>query len=247
MLERASCHFRRRAPLLHEWASQFRYRHTRPRALAETAEDVLLRQFVDFQIPGRYVDVGAAHPVVGSVTFAAYRAGWSGVAADPGPGLERLWAKFRPRDHFHPHAVGAEAAEVTFHEFDNPLLSTATEDVAAAHVSTGRRATQRIVEQVTLRELLPAQIEPSDNFFLSIDIEGGEAAALGAVDFNRQRPRVILAESWELPWRESALSSLLRRSDYQLVCYSGLTAFWVPAEAEIRGRRGLLAQHQAEA
>ena len=50
---------------------------------AQNFEDVLLHRVFGGQETGFYVDVGAYHPVDGSVTKAFYDLGWSGINLEP--------------------------------------------------------------------------------------------------------------------------------------------------------------------
>ena len=65
---------------------------------AQNREDVVLSRALTRVAPGRYVEIGADDPVRGSVTYAFYERGWSGivVGADPAA-VEKLRVE-RPRD-----------------------------------------------------------------------------------------------------------------------------------------------------
>ena len=57
---------------------------------AQNREDVVLARLIDRVPHGRFVDVGAGHPIIENVTYALYLAGWRGVNIElpwlePGP------------------------------------------------------------------------------------------------------------------------------------------------------------------
>jgi hypothetical protein len=64
---------------------------------AQNFEDVLLNRVFGAKPFGFYVDVGAYHPVDGSVTKTFYERGWSGINVEPGEIFDALAAS-RPRD-----------------------------------------------------------------------------------------------------------------------------------------------------
>ena len=82
---------------------------------AQNFEDVLLHRVFGGQDTGFYVDAGAYHPVVGSVTKAFYDRGWSGINVEPGSVFAEL-AAGRPRDVNLQMAVGDRAGEAVFIE-----------------------------------------------------------------------------------------------------------------------------------
>src|SRR3954471_8628243 len=81
---------------------------------AQNGEDVVLwRLFGAFARPGFYVDVGAAHPVLHSVTKWFSLHGWRGVNVEPVPRLLEQLVADRPHDVNLGVACGAEAGVTT--------------------------------------------------------------------------------------------------------------------------------------
>src|SRR5271165_5311265 len=74
---------------------------------AQNFEDVTLwRAFKDIGV-GRYVDVGAFHPEIDSVTKWFYDQGWSGINMEPVPEMFAVIEAARPRDINIRAAAGA--------------------------------------------------------------------------------------------------------------------------------------------
>ena len=100
------------------------------------------------------------------------------------------------------------------------------------------------VKTISLKNLLPEKLSPDEPYLVSIDVEGAELTVLKTINFNQQRPRVILIESWSLPWekKNKAISYLENHASYQLFAYTGLTAVMVPSEImkRVRGLRAKL-------
>jgi FkbM family methyltransferase len=65
---------------------------------AQNHEDVLLRRAFSDQDAGFYLDIGAAHPAIDSVTKHFYDRGWSGVNIEPLTNYYEQLTAERPRD-----------------------------------------------------------------------------------------------------------------------------------------------------
>ncbi len=65
---------------------------------AQNREDIIIDAFFKGKSSGFYVDVGANHPVVDSVTKLFYQKGWNGINIEPNPRMASLLIADRPRD-----------------------------------------------------------------------------------------------------------------------------------------------------
>jgi len=196
---------------------------------SETGEDVVLKQYVD-ESPGRYVDIGAHHPIIGNNTFNLYIRGWSGVAVEPQTLYNLLWRTFRSRDILNNSPISS-SKRVNFHYFTNSLLNTTNSKVANVHETERKLLRTESVNAITLESIMPAQLHPLENFVLSLDIEGSELDALTTLNWQTQKPRVILVECWEKPWlKGNKLNSFLSKKQYKLQAYTGLTSVFVAKE-----------------
>ena len=63
---------------------------------AQNFEDVMLWRALKHVQNGFYIDVGAQHPVIDSVSKAFYECGWRGIHIEPVPGYAELLRKDRP-------------------------------------------------------------------------------------------------------------------------------------------------------
>ena len=83
---------------------------------AQNREDVLLeRVFADVE-NGFYIDVGAADPVLQSVTKHFYDRGWRGINVEPLPACFHRLQVTRPRDINLNMGLSACRGEMTFYE-----------------------------------------------------------------------------------------------------------------------------------
>ena len=210
---------------------------------SETGEDAVIEQIFANEI-GKYVDVGASHPIIGNNTYKFYKRGWKGIGIEPIKTYEKLWKIARPKDKFFQGVVSDSMDDVEFVEFSNSLLSSTDKALIEEHKRRGIASIQYSVKAISLKNLLPEKLSPNEPYLVSIDVEGAELTVLKTINFNQQRPRVILIESWSLPWekKNKAISYLENHASYQLFAYTGLTAVMVPSEImkRVRGLRAKL-------
>ena len=113
-----------------------------------------------------YVDVGANHPVHGSMTHRLDRAGWAGVCAEPNPELAALYAS-RRNCSLETRVVG-DGKRARFVRENNDELSGLVVD-GAEHAAGGAA-----VQTVRLEQVLRERGAPQTIAFLSVDVEGAD-------------------------------------------------------------------------
>jgi FkbM family methyltransferase len=141
---------------------------------------------------GAYVDLGCAHPVNHSLTAFVRDLGWRGLAVDGNPDHAFDWQQAGFGDHFIP-AILSDQPRARFAIHENALTSRISPSPETDHRE--RWGIARIIEQQTvpLNDLLElAHIGEID--LLTVDLEGYEAAVLRTLDFEKHRPRYIIAE-----------------------------------------------------
>jgi FkbM family methyltransferase len=201
---------------------------------AQNFEDVVLwRLFRDLPT-GVYVDVGAAGPVVDSVTKAFYDAGWSGLNVEPADHYADLLEQARPRDTVARVCAGAEAGKAVFHLIDGTGLSTMSDGGMALLGDAGYRASEVVMPVERLDKVISdAGLTGREINFLKVDVEGLEEAALRGVDFSVWRPWVVVVEA-TLPnstepshhgWEPHLLAS-----GYSFCLFDGLNRFYLADE-----------------
>ncbi|MBL8839663.1 MAG: FkbM family methyltransferase [Alphaproteobacteria bacterium] len=200
---------------------------------AQNAEDVRLLRVFDGITDGFYVDIGAAHPSVGSVTRLFYDRGWSGVNIEPGPAFAEL-DRCRARDTNLPLVVGTRDEMVDFHVTSpDPGLST-TDLSAHQHDGTIVTATQSVrVRSRPLRDILAETAGGREIHFLKVDVEGAEADVLSSADFRLHRPIVILVEAiktWSRTPSYMAWENVLLGAGYRFAAFDGVNRFYVREE-----------------
>src|SRR5258707_9102190 len=77
----------------------------------QNLEDYHLSLAFAGQKTGRYIDIGAGHPIADNVSFWFYERGWQGIAVEPQADLAGLYARLRPRDIVVQSLVGRACGE----------------------------------------------------------------------------------------------------------------------------------------
>lgn len=203
---------------------------------AQNFEDVMLWRALKGVGTGHYIDVGAAHPDVDSVTRAFYDRGWSGLNIEPVPGSAHLLKASRPRDITLQTALGNKAGTTSFFVVGGngatyPGLSTAIAPIGEAHRSSFQVHEIEVAVD-TLAAVCHRHVEGPIHF-LKVDVEGAEHAVLEGADFGVFRPWIVLLEAhapmstvptygeWE---------PILLAAEYRFAWSDGLNRFYVASE-----------------
>lgn len=198
---------------------------------AQNQEDVVLSRLVPILPAGRFIDVGAGHPVLENVTYALYLRGWRGVNVEPMAREAALLRELRPDDQTIECALGAADGTVTLFEapLDNRGATTAAEEVAELYKAAGSEFRPFEAPMITLSSLL-SQLDPGEFHLVKIDVEGMEAEVLAGADLATHRPWVLVIEATEPNstvgtahlWEATVLNS-----GYVFVLFDGLNRFYV--------------------
>jgi len=200
---------------------------------AQNAEDVILARIFQGQATGRYVDIGAGHPVEDSVTKHFHDLGWRGVNVEPMPSLAAELTRARPGDVNLVVGVGAKPGEATLHVIDGQWgRSTLDDDLAKSYREENDWRLRDVkIEVTTLADLLDKY--PGDVDFLKIDVEGAEQDVIEGADWTRHRPRVVVVEATEpgvpVPSHE-AWEPILLGAGYRCGLFDGLNRFYAQAD-----------------
>jgi FkbM family methyltransferase len=200
---------------------------------AQNLEDYHLSLAFAGQTTGTYVDIGAGHPIADNVSFWFYERGWRGVVVEPQPTLGALYHRIRPRDIVVSSVVGRECGEIDFHlAYRLHGLSTAVKGVAQTAQALGVSYRTARMPVTTLAKLCERHNAGKIDF-LKIDVEGAEGDVLFGGDWERFRPKVIVAEAVtpmtsEPSWQDWEPFLLAQR--YRFVLFDTLNRFYVAEE-----------------
>ena len=201
---------------------------------AANAEDVVLhRALCDRGVGGRYVDVGASSPYLGSVTRHFYEAGWSGIDVEPLAEEAAELRRARPRDVVVEAALGSTAGEATLYVIgDERGLSSTDPEVGVGYARAGRPVRERVVTLRTLADVLDEHCT-GEISFLKVDVEGAEPGVLSGNDWSRWRPRVVVVEEtdpWSYQQTHSRWEPGLLAAGYLFASFDGINRFYARSE-----------------
>ena len=141
---------------------------------AQNFEDVILWRALRGIQHGCYLDIGAQHPLLDSVSRLFYEAGWRGVHVEAHPHFASQLRADRPDETVIEAAVTDAPGVIEFFDVARGGLSTGNADVARAHRAAGLAVATMIVPGITLAAIFNS-IGPRDIHWMKIDVEGMEA------------------------------------------------------------------------
>lgn len=182
---------------------------------------------------GCYVDVGAQHPVIDSVSKAFHDRGWRGVHIEPVPEYARLLRQDRPDETVLEVALSDIEGTLELNVIPETGLSTAVDAYARRHHTEQGFDCRRIrVPVLTLKSALQPLVG-KDVHWLKIDVEGLEGQVLKGWDSQALRPWVMVIEATIPNSTETDYASwdpILTAANYQFVYFDGLNRFYVAKE-----------------
>jgi FkbM family methyltransferase len=198
---------------------------------SQEGEDLALDRLIGPKKNGFYVEVGCHHPFRFSNTFLFYGKNWSGVCIDPLPGTAALFKKLRPRDIVVEMGVSEKSSWLTYYMFNEPAFNTFDEKLAKER--DGLKSCQLInrkeVQTDSLESILDGVNTPSEIDFFSIDVEGFDLIVLQSNNWDKYRPRFIIAEALNADLEnlsKDALSIYLASHGYRPCIRTGLSVIY---------------------
>ena len=196
---------------------------------AQNFEDVMLWRALKHVENGFYIDIGAQHPVVDSVSLAFYEHGWRGVHVEPTQQYSNLLRAARPDESVFQLAIGNQNKRLTFFEFEDTGLSTADAEVARTHQANGFKCRETLVPFLSLDALLQ-QVGARDIHWLKVDVEGLEKEVLESWESSSSLPWIVVVESTRPRSQERTHQNwefLLFGKGYSYVYFDGLNQFYI--------------------
>lgn len=196
---------------------------------AQNFEDVMLWRALKHIENGYYIDIGAQHPVIDSVSLAFYEHGWRGAHVEPTRQYSSLLRAARPDETVFQLAIGNQNCSLKFFEFEDTGLSTADPEIAHRHKTDGFECQETLVPFLSLDGLLQ-QVDVQDIHWLKVDVEGLEKAVLESWQDCPRRPWIIVIESTSPGSQKKShqnWEALLVAKGYSYVYFDGLNRFYV--------------------
>jgi FkbM family methyltransferase len=196
---------------------------------AQNFEDVILRRALGHVKEGFYIDVGAQHPLIDSVSRSFYELGWRGIHVEPVPYYAKLLQEDRPDERVFACALANEEGEGDFFQIDETGLSTSIETLAQVHAQHNFSVKKTKVSQKNLKFIFD-RAGKQEIHWLKIDVEGAEEAVLRGWKRHTARPWDVVVESTKPLSEEASFAMwepLLRARGYRMVYFDGLNRFYL--------------------
>ena len=197
-------------------------------------EDQILGRILKNSPAGTYLDIGAAHPKFGSVTFLLYEKGWMGIAIEPRKELVKLWEKLRPRDILIQAALTVDGRRgfITKQGFRSHFVEAIDAKLENEYAEVNAISTSELL--LLMKEKL--QTRP---IFIKVDIEGNEHAIVESLLLNDFLPEFWIIEvidqfGSEHIRRESSekIAKILEASGYSMVLFDGVNEWYILKSSE---------------
>lgn len=184
-------------------------------------EDVLIDILTGFKQNGIYIDVGANHPDVISVTKKFYNRGWHGINIEPNYDNYLLFLEKRTRDLNLNFGIADKEGELDF--FFKPEATTAE--------TTGFTFSKKVYNERGYNfkskkvKVIPLKKVFEDNKltfvdFINIDTEGFENEILKGNDWEKYKARVLCVEG-------RGYDKFLKQFGYKQALFDGTNTYYV--------------------
>ena len=152
------------------------------KTFSQFGEDLFIRKFFEDQNRGKYVDLGAFHPMRLSNTYLLYKSGWSGTNVDLNPITIDLFDIARSKDKNVCCLIGEESGL---------LKNVYYEDWSAANSLTEN---ENLKEKKQMKTQTFENVVNHDFDFLNIDLEGHDFEILKTINLKKFNPKLICIE-----------------------------------------------------
>lgn len=182
---------------------------------------------------GVYVDVGAQHPRIDSVSRAFYENGWRGTHVEPVAAFAEMLRADRPDETVLQLALGAQEGTLELNVIAHTGLSTAIQDYAERHQNERGYEVQRVTVPVLTLNAALRSLEDTDVHWLKIDVEGFEEQVLRGWQSERLRPWVLVVEATIPNSPDTDYENwepIVTAAGYRFVYFDGLNRFYIANE-----------------
>ena len=190
-----------------EYKHSFKY-------FSQNGEDIILQSF--FDEPGFYVDIGAHDPIIKSNTYLLYQKGWSGINIDPNELTINRFNLIRPNDQNIRALISNELTCFDYLYYNEPAVNCIAPERRSIIDKKYKLLKTEKINSTKLSEVLNSAHIPSSGIdVFDVDCEGHDLSVLQSNDWDKFRPKVVLAE--ENKEKENSISSFLSDLNYTLL------------------------------
>jgi FkbM family methyltransferase len=198
-------------------------------------QDCISKSLLRLVENGTYIDVGANHPMNNNNTYLFYQKGWKGLAIEGNNDFQKIWVEKRPRDRFINELVSNEVKKVNFEIYIDKEISSIDEETKNRYKS--RINNKEEIKSLNLMTTTIDKIINNENYqkeeihLLSIDVEGEDYNVLKGINFENQRPGLIVIENKNFninkDYRENIIYNFMVEKKYILISKTPLDSFFI--------------------
>lgn len=204
------------------------------KSYSQNFEDVYINRLFRDKQKGFYIDIGANHPEVDSVTKSFYDRGWNGINIEPAKENFKLLNEERPRDINLNLAVSDFIGKGKFYDIQDTGLSTLDEELYTKYSNSFDYNIESYEVEITTLDQIYCEHSITDVDFLKIDAENSEKKILKGFSLSLHRPTLIIIES-TYPNSQKLMDSkwdyIFSKGGYNKVFFDGLNNYYLRKES----------------
>ena len=189
---------------------------------AEFAEDIMINRIFNNIQDGFYLDIGAYHPIKGSLTYTLHKRGWKGMNIDLSKTSIDLFNIARPKDININCAISNFSGDT--HYFENSPIN---QQNSLMSNNVGQKKIK--IKSYKVDEILSLNnINKVD--FINIDTEGNELDILESINYEKTNPYLFTIEENSFFMNNNsklAKIKFMKEKNYELINIIGVTMFFV--------------------
>ena len=216
----------------------FKYKKNYFPSYGATGEDVLINKIFKNKFNGFFVDVGALHPINGSLTYNLSKKGWKGLNIDLLKDNLTLFNLFRKKDKNLNLAISKNRGLINAYIFErgSGVNTTNKKWADTWRKKIGKNYTVLKIKKNSLNNVLSKHNVNKEFELLNIDVEGHEIDVLKGINFKNVRPKIITIEIHVEKTEQifkTKIYELLKKNNYELISQYYQTSFFKSDEFNI--------------
>tara|TARA_B100000035_G_scaffold313721_1_gene328100 strand:- start:1840 stop:2613 length:774 start_codon:yes stop_codon:yes gene_type:complete len=217
----------------------FKYKKNYFPSYGATGEDVLINKIFKNKIDGYFVDVGALHPINGSLTYNLSKRGWKGLNIDLLKENLILFNFFRKKDKNINLAISKNKGVINAYIFERGSGVNTTNKKWADKwkKEIGKNYSILKIKKDSLNNVLSFYKIDKKFELLNIDVEGHEIDVLKGINLKNIRPKIITIEIHVKKTEQifkTEIYKLLKKNNYELISQYYQTSFFKSNEFNIK-------------
>ena len=217
----------------------FKYKKNYFPSYGASGEDVLISKIFKNKNDGYFVDVGALHPINGSLTYNLSKKGWSGLNIDLLKENLILFNFFREKDKNINLAISKNKGVINAYIFERGSGVNTTNKKWADKwkKKIGKNYSILKIKKNSLNNVLSSYKISKEFELLNIDVEGHEIDVLKGINFKNIRPKIITIEIHVEKTEQifkTEIYKLLKKNNYELISQYYQTSFFKSNEFNIK-------------